>query len=184
VSVLIGLLPFILLDLLRAVVARRTALVISTVVAAATLVQQAVASSPKSLSILALLLLGAAVAISFWRPAFAECGAGLLVTGGLTLFVFGGLAFGRPFSAEYARDTVPQAYWSHPLFLHTTWTISLVWGLAFAGLTLLALSRAWPAKRWQRSAIAVLLMLAAGGFAAWYPGHVQQAVQAAARPAR
>jgi hypothetical protein len=183
-SVLIGLLPFILLDLLRAAVSRRIALLISVALAAATVVQQVTASSPKSLSILALLLIGAAAAISFWRPAFAERGSGLLVSGGLTLFVFVGLAFGEPFSAEYARDSVPQAYWTHPLFLHTTWAISLVWGLAFAGLTLLTLSRNWPARRWQRSAIAVLMMLAAGSFTAWYPGHVQAAAQAAARPAK
>jgi hypothetical protein len=183
-SVLIGLLPFILIDLLRAVVSRRTALLISAALAAATVAQQAIASSPKSLSVLALVLLSVAAAITFRRPAFAERGSGLLVTGGLTLFVFAGLALGQPFSAEYGREAVPQAYWSHPLFMHTTWTISLVWGLAFAGLTLMALSRNWPARRWHRAAIAALLMLAAGSFTAWYPGHVQQATQAAARPAK
>jgi type III secretory pathway component EscS len=124
-SVLIGLLPFILLDVLRAAVAPRTALLIGLALAATTLAHQALYSSIKSLTLLALLLLAAAVGLSRGRPAFAERGAGLVV---------------------------------------------------------LALLRHRLAQRWLRPAIVALLMLGAGGFTAWYPGHVQQQARAAAVP--
>jgi len=105
------------------------------------------------------------------------------VDGGLTVFVLAGVALGTPFALEWARESVPAQYWTHPLFLSTTTTISLVWGAGFLLLTVLSLPINLPLKPWHRRVAAIAVMLAAAAFTAWYPGHVQQAAaQARASP--
>jgi hypothetical protein len=173
-DVLIGLLPFILLQALRAMLSAHAAALASLGLAAATLIRQATAGGPKSLNILVFLLLALAAVLTFRRPDFAQRWNGVLIDGTLALYAFAGLAIGLPFSAEFARDTVEPAYWAHPVFLHVTATITLVWGLGFVVLAVLA----WPAERlralsWQRPVAAALVMLAAASFTAWYPGHAR-----------
>ncbi len=84
-----------------------------------------------------------------------------------------GLARGEPFTVEWARETVPAAYWTQPLFLRINAVISLAWGAAFAALTLMSL----PGRRrtWRRRALAVAVVVAAGAFTAWYPSHARPA---------
>ncbi|WP_181779149.1 hypothetical protein [Pseudonocardia pini] len=41
-------------------------------------------------------------------------------------------AYGRPFTAEYAKQSTPQEYWTSPLFLRINRTLSAVWGVAVA----------------------------------------------------
>jgi intracellular septation protein A len=48
----------------------------------------------------------------------------------LTLIVFTSVLIRRPFTAAYARDRVPQKYWSSPTFMATNRRLSIVWGLA------------------------------------------------------
>lgn len=181
-NVLIGLLPFILLPALRAVLTPRMAALAALGLAAVTLIRQAMAGGPKSLNILVFLLLTVAAAVTWWRPDFARRWNGVLIDGTLALYAFAGLAIGLPFSAEFARDTVEPAYWNHPLFRHTTAAIALAWALGFIALAALA----WPAERlralgWRRMVAAVLVMLAAAGFTAWYPDHARAAFAAAQR---
>lgn len=38
---------------------------------------------------------------------------------------------GRPFTLQYARESVPEAYWRTPGFIHTGYFISIVWGIIF-----------------------------------------------------
>ena len=182
-NVLIGLLPFILMHALRAVVSARNALLISAGLAGLTVIRQLFASGAKTLSLVAFGLIGAVALASFVREGLAERGSGLVVNGGLTLFALGGLALGWPFTVEWASDTVSASYWNHPLFIHVNTTISLAWGLGFLALTLLAVPWPRPIPRRWRSVAAIVIMLAAAGVTSWYPSHAQQAA-AAARPAR
>ena len=58
-----------------------------------------------------------------------------------------GLAVGRPFTVTYARATVPQEKWNHPLFLRINFVVTCVWTATFlfnAALTYcLVLPHAW-----------------------------------------
>lgn len=44
----------------------------------------------------------------------------------------------RPFSMAQARLTVPQEYWSHPVFLSINRVVSVVWSATFATCALIA----------------------------------------------
>ena len=61
-----------------------------------------------------------------------------------------GLALGRPFTVTYARATVPQEKWNHPLFLQINVIITSVWTATFlfnAALTYwLKLPHAWLSR--------------------------------------
>lgn len=175
-NVLIGLLPFILLPALRAVLPARSAALAGFGLAGATLLRQGLAGGPKSLNVLVFLLLGFAAALTWRRPALAERWNGVIIDGTLAVYAFAGLAIGLPFSAEFARDTVQPALWTHPVFLHVTAAITLVWGIGFAVLAALAWPAGWlRARRWQRIVATVLVMLAAATFTGWYPDHARAA---------
>lgn len=178
-SILVGLLPFILLPVLRALLPVRAAMLASLGLAAATLARQTLAGGPKSLNVLVFVLLLIATLLTFQRPDFGKRWNGVVVDGGLAVYAFAGLAIGRPFSVEFARDTVEPALWTHPLFLHVTSAITLAWAIGFVVLAVLAWPAAWLlARRWQRPLAAALVMLAAASFTAWYPDHARAAFAA------
>lgn len=58
----------------------------------------------------------------------------LVVDSGLLAIVLVSLAIGKPFTIQYARDSVPAEYWQSPRFLETNRRISMVWAAAFAVL--------------------------------------------------
>lgn len=185
-NLFVGLLPFFLLPVLRAFMPPLAASLASFGLAGATLLRQALSGGPKSLNLLVALLLGLAVISTWRRPAFAERWNSVVIDSVLALYVFGGIAIGMPFSAEFARDTVEPAFWTHPVFRHVTTMIAFAWGLGFLLLAALAWPAGWlRALRWQRIAAAVLVMLAAAAFTGWYPDHARAAfVAAQGRPAR
>jgi hypothetical protein len=59
-------------------------------------------------------------------------GVKLAVDTGLLAIVLFSLIVGRPFTIQYARETVPQELWASPQFLRTNQVITLVWLAAFA----------------------------------------------------
>ena len=131
------------------------------------------------MNVLVVAVLALATLLIFRRPDFARWN-GVIIDGTLAIYAFAGLAIGVPFSAEFARDTVEPAYWHHPVFLHVTSAITLVWAIAFVLLAGLA----WPAERlrrprWLRPLASALLILAAASFTAWYPGYARAAFVAA-----
>lgn len=52
----------------------------------------------------------------------------------LLVIVLFSLLIGRPFTMQYARESVSQDMWSSPQFVHTNRIITLVWLAAFAAL--------------------------------------------------
>ena len=56
---------------------------------------------------------------------------GLLVQATLVAIAWGSIIAGRPFALQYARESVPEAYWQTPEFIHTGYFISIVWGIIF-----------------------------------------------------
>ena len=55
----------------------------------------------------------------------------LLARATLAAIAWGSIIAGRPFTLQYARESVPEAYWQTPEFIHTGYFISMVWGIIF-----------------------------------------------------
>ncbi len=179
-SIFIGFLPFVLSFVLRIFLSARLALAVSAGVGLVALGRQFMSGTPKSLSLLAPLLIGAAFLLALRWPRFAERGAGFLVSGGLAAFVLGGIALGHPFSLEWAREASPPAIWNEPAFVNANLVISLAWGLGFALLATISLPlEAMPGRR-VRSLVAACVMTAAALFTSWYPVHVRETARQAA----
>ncbi|MEU7820489.1 hypothetical protein [Catellatospora sp. NPDC049133] len=98
----------------------------------------------------------------------------------LAVVVLGSLAF-TPFTEQYAREQVPQQFWSSPRFKHVNRMLTLVWGLVFAVCAVLGFL-AQPengGSAWLNWIIPIALLAGAFKFTAWYPEHVKAAAQAA-----
>jgi hypothetical protein len=110
-------------------------------------------------------------------------GVRLAVDGGLLAIVLASLAIGRPFTLQYARERVPQAFWRAPLFLTVNRRITWAWAGAFAALVAshaaLLLDPALPL--WLDVAVTVAALAAALRFTTWYPTHARRAAAAPAR---
>ena len=95
----------------------------------------------------------------------------LAVDVGLLTIVLASLAIGRPFTIQYARETVPQAFWETSLFLSTNRTITWVWAAAIEVMVAShAAVVAMPAipSRFD-VAVTALALVSAYKFSMWYP---------------
>ncbi len=89
------------------------------------------------------------------------------------------MAFGRPFTLQYAREQVPPEHWSEPAFIRINYVITAVWGAAFA-----AMVAAEPALLYLPGfpprvgiIVIVLALLGAVKFTGWYPGRAKARAQ-------
>jgi hypothetical protein len=80
-----------------------------------------------SLVLFGVLLFYTLVAAPVWTVATVR----LAVDSGLLIIVLVSLAIDRPFTLQYAREHVPQAYWASPLFVATNRRIIAAWAAAF-----------------------------------------------------
>ncbi|MEU8076433.1 hypothetical protein AB0B31_13395 [Catellatospora citrea] len=98
----------------------------------------------------------------------------------LAVVVLGSLAF-TPFTEQYAREQVPQQFWSTPQFKHVNRTLTLVWGLTFAVCAVLGMF-AQPdhgGSAWLNWIIPIAVLVGAFKFTAWYPERVKAEARAA-----
>lgn len=171
-ALFISFLPIIVLMVASRLLARRTALLVSLISAAATLAPWALGGQAKQFSF----MLAALIATSFvWDrldQASAERWSGLLLTGGLALYAFASIALGHPFAEQWAHERVPQDQWTHPLTIHIVTAITAVWGAIYLVLA----ASAFPRERWQlpaptRATLSIVLVMAGIAFTSWYPGY-------------
>jgi hypothetical protein len=54
-----------------------------------------------------------------------------LARGALALIAWASILAGRPFTLQYARESVPEAYWHTPGFIRSGYFMSSVWGVLF-----------------------------------------------------
>lgn len=96
-------------------------------------------------------------------------------SGVLALVVLGSLAF-VPFTEQYARERVPEQYWSKPSFKRVNRTLTLVWGLTFAVCALLGVIAQHDrgGSAWLNWILPIVLLVGAFKFTAWYPDHVKE----------
>jgi hypothetical protein len=134
---LLAFAPFIAFAIVDRLIGSIAGLFAGAAVATALLIRDlAIArKTPKLLDIGAAVLFGtlALYAVMF-DPGWSIIAVRLYVDCGLFLIVVFSLVSGRPFTIQYARETVPERFWASPEFLHKNYVISSAWALAFAVL--------------------------------------------------
>lgn len=100
----------------------------------------------------------------------------LAVDGGLFAIVLVSLAIGRPFTLQYARESVPEQYWASPRFLTVNYLITSAWAGAFAVTVAADASAEYlPAlPLWVDIAATALALAGAFAFTIWYPAKVRR----------
>jgi hypothetical protein len=97
----------------------------------------------------------------------------LRVDGGLLLIVLLSMVFQRPFSLQYALESVDRQHWDSPEFLRLNYVISTAWAIVFGVLMLVdAVTPFMPMLPRAGSVLVTAAALAgAAWFTGWYPEH-------------
>jgi uncharacterized membrane protein len=100
----------------------------------------------------------------------------------LAMGAWGSLVLGRPFTIEFARETVDPARWTDPLFIRVNQVITAVWAAVFtfnAAAAWMQTRQSWPV--WAGYVVQFGALSAATLFTSWYPKHVRRSVSTAVR---
>lgn len=94
----------------------------------------------------------------------------LLSNVALTFIVLVSILIGKPFTIQYARESVPKEHWNSPTFLHANYVITWVWFAAFVANTLASgLNYLIPSINVVANyVIAICPFIAASMFTSWY----------------
>lgn len=94
----------------------------------------------------------------------------LLSNVALTLIVLVSILIGKPFTIQYARESVPKERWNSPAFLHANYVITWVWFAAFVANALASgLDHLIPSLDIVANyVIAIIPFIAASMFTSWY----------------
>jgi len=149
-----------------------TAIIVALAASVAAIVMEKMAGrSPKILQIGALAVFVVfAVAAFLVAPAWLGYWIRLMSNASLTLIVLVSILIGKPFTIQYARESVPKEYWASAEFLHANYVITWAWFAAFVANTAASgLNHFIPSinvlVNWV---IAICPILAAAKFTAWY----------------
>lgn len=123
------------------------------------------------------LFAGLAIYTYVAQPAWSIIGVRLLVDTGLFLIVLISMVIGKPFTLQYARETVDAQYWDRPEFIRTNYVITAAWALAFAVMVLAELALLYLPGMSHRLGVIVIIvaLIAAVKFTGWYPERVKRA---------
>jgi hypothetical protein len=166
--------PFIAFALIDRLVAATPGLVAGALVAIALLLRDVLTPgrSPKVLEIgTAVLFSVLALYALIGDPGWSIIGVRLRVDAGLLLIVLVSLALRRPFTLQYARESVPKEFWDSPEFLRTNYVITGVWALAFAVMVIAELAILYVPEMPPRLGIfaTIAALIGAAKFTSWYP---------------
>lgn len=173
-GILIAFAPFIAFAVLDRLVGSTEGLIAGALVSAGLLIRDWMSAdrSPKILEIGTFVLFAAlALYALLAKPDWSLMGVRLRVDAGLLLLVLITMMLRKPFTLQYARESVAKELWDSPEFLRTNYVITAVWALAFLVLVIadmiLIYMPEWPHR------VGILLTIAAlyGAFkfTAWYP---------------
>jgi hypothetical protein len=111
-----------------------------------------------------------------WMDTYAT----VISSGVLAVIALGSLAF-VPFTEQYARESTPREVWDQPAFKHVNRVLTLVWGLVFAAIAVVAfISIKVPSTGdWTEWVIPAVLLVAAFKFTDYYPERVRAQAQSA-----
>jgi hypothetical protein len=114
-------------------VAAAVALAASVVVALPSLARR----RPKVLELGAIVAFAAFTVVAFTADAAVSHAvvryARAIAAGALAVIAFGSLLF-SPFTAQYARESVPRALWFSPRFIEINRRLTVMWGLVFVAM--------------------------------------------------
>ena len=101
---------------------------------------------------------------------------GVLANGSLALGTWAGIAIGKPFTADYARDHTDPSLWNSPLFMRTNAIIASVWGGAFTCNALLAWLKMKQLlfSELTFELISYALLIGVAVFTQWYPAYLRR----------
>jgi hypothetical protein len=103
----------------------------------------------------------------------------LLARGTLAAIAWGSIIAGQPFILQYARESVPEAYWRTPEFIHTGSFLSMVWGSIFLIAVGASVFRPYLEQMagWLYHLLATGTMFLGIIFTQWYVHRVRKARQ-------
>jgi carotenoid cleavage dioxygenase len=103
----------------------------------------------------------------------------LLARATLAAIAWVSIIAGRPFALQYARESVPEAYWQTPAFIYTGFFISIVWGIIFLIALGASLFRPYldQMASWLYPLLATGTMFLGIIFTQWYVHRVRRARQ-------
>jgi hypothetical protein len=133
---LLAFAPFIVFAVLSHFVAPTIALVAGALVSLGSIVREtSQGRSPKMIELGTCMLFGCLAIYAYMSGAdWPVIGVKLAVDIGLLVIVLFSLLIGRPFTVQYARESVPPELWDSPRFVSTNRIITLVWLAAFMAI--------------------------------------------------
>ena len=127
-----------------------------------------------SLALFGVLVLYTLIAAPNWTVATVR----LAVDGGLFVIALVSLVIGQPFTLQYARESVPQEFWTAPVFITTNLRITAAWAAAFAVMTAADAAAQYvdAIPLWIDVAATIAAFAGAVWFTRWYPAVVRRRV--------
>jgi hypothetical protein len=116
------------------------------------------------------------ILIAFLKNLWVVEHMGLLARATLAAIAWASIIAGRPFTLQYARESVPEALWRTPGFIHSNYVISMVWGVIFLIALGASLFRPYL-DGWLYQLLATGSMFAGIIFTQWYVHRVRKARQ-------
>jgi hypothetical protein len=101
----------------------------------------------------------------------------LMARGALAAIAWASIITARPFTLQYARESVPEAYWRTPEFIHTGYVVAIVWGIIFLIALAASLFRPYLEQMasWLYQLLATGTMFLGVIFTQWYVQRVRKA---------
>ncbi|MSP45252.1 MAG: hypothetical protein EXQ83_05120 [Xanthobacteraceae bacterium] len=173
-GMLLAFAPFIAFTLVDRMIGASEGLLAGAAVSAALLARDWISAdrSPKILEIGTFVLFAGLALYSFiGRPAWSIVGVRLCVDAGLLVIVLVSLTVGRPFTLQYAKETVAPELWSSPQFARTNMVITAAWAVAFALLVVADIVMLAMPEVPHRFGIILTIAALVGAvkFTDWYP---------------
>ncbi len=128
--------------------------------------------APKILEIgTALLFAGLAIYAIEEGQSWSVIGIRLRVDASLLLIVLISLMVGRPFTLQYARESVPSSLWQSPQLIHANYVITGAWSLAFAVMVIAELALLYVTNLPRQVGVITIVLALVGAFkfTSWYP---------------
>jgi hypothetical protein len=119
------------------------------------------------------------ILVTFLKNLWVVENMDLLARGSLAVIAWGSIIAGQPFTLQYARESVPEAYWHTPEFIYTGYLISIVWGIIFLLALGASLFRPYLDQMtgWLYPLLATGSMFLGIIFTQWYVHRVRRARQ-------
>ena len=179
-NILLSFAPFIAFALLDGRLSTVAAMAVAALISAVQLTRDAINPTRhvKLLEAGTMLLFGG-LALWAWltQAHWSVLGVRLRVDLGLLAIVLVSMVLRQPFTLQYAKESVPDAYWKQPAFLRINQVLTGVWAFAFALMVVADLLMLYvPAvPLWVGVVVTLAALGGAGWFTRWFPQRMRAA---------